>query len=335
MGFRNPFRIQVDENDVAYVSDYSPDSRVNVRGRGPAGTGRFEIVRKPANYGWPVCYRNDLGFFKWSHHEWPATTPLTPAPNTNTQGVPATRPADPARGLRRCVDPEHLAVEPRGRLLRRAGPRGGPAGHRPRHLVLVQRQRSRSAARHAVPAYTQLTPGPNAPGSLTECPRLFPEFGTGGVGPHGSREVRLRPRQPQPEEVPALLRRISDPRRVHARHDARGQARLAEPHHEDQQLPGLRRGRVDNVLLRVRHAHGHAVRCRRRVLPADLRRLVLQREPGRRHVPVGVRQGPARAEGGPEHRPHRRTDAADGELLERGLARPGSGRLDPLRVGLR
>src|SRR3954464_6658071 len=26
MGFRNPFRIQVDENDVAYVSDYSPDA---------------------------------------------------------------------------------------------------------------------------------------------------------------------------------------------------------------------------------------------------------------------------------------------------------------------
>jgi hypothetical protein len=28
MGFRNPFRISVDENDVAYVSDYSPDSNV-------------------------------------------------------------------------------------------------------------------------------------------------------------------------------------------------------------------------------------------------------------------------------------------------------------------
>ena len=28
--------------------------------RGPAGTGRFEIVRKPANYGWPLCYKTDL-----------------------------------------------------------------------------------------------------------------------------------------------------------------------------------------------------------------------------------------------------------------------------------
>ncbi|WP_410965937.1 hypothetical protein, partial [Salmonella sp. SAL4438] len=27
MGFRNPFRIQVDSDYVAYVSDYSPDSQ--------------------------------------------------------------------------------------------------------------------------------------------------------------------------------------------------------------------------------------------------------------------------------------------------------------------
>ena len=62
MGFRNPFRVQVDKNDVAYVSDYSPDSRVPQRSRGPAGTGRYEIVRKPSNYGWPVCYSSELGF---------------------------------------------------------------------------------------------------------------------------------------------------------------------------------------------------------------------------------------------------------------------------------
>ena len=39
MGFRNPFRIQVDENDVAYVSDYSPDSQTPQQFRGPAGHG--------------------------------------------------------------------------------------------------------------------------------------------------------------------------------------------------------------------------------------------------------------------------------------------------------
>ena len=54
MGFRNPFRITLDKNDVAYVTDYSPDSQVPQMFRGPQGTGRVEVVRKPANYGWPL-----------------------------------------------------------------------------------------------------------------------------------------------------------------------------------------------------------------------------------------------------------------------------------------
>nr|WP_281292166.1 PQQ-dependent sugar dehydrogenase [Micromonospora olivasterospora] len=40
MGFRNPFRITLDKNDVAYLTDYSPDSSTAAVGRGrpaPAG----------------------------------------------------------------------------------------------------------------------------------------------------------------------------------------------------------------------------------------------------------------------------------------------------------
>ena len=69
MGFRNPFRIQVDENDVAYISDYSPDANAPARSRGPAGVGRFEIVRKPSNYGYPICYSSKLGYYKWNFSE--------------------------------------------------------------------------------------------------------------------------------------------------------------------------------------------------------------------------------------------------------------------------
>ena len=79
MGFRNPFRIQVDENDVAYVSDYSPDANTPQRGRGPAGTGRFEIVRKPSNYGWPTCYKRDLGVLPVELPRVRARTPPRPA----------------------------------------------------------------------------------------------------------------------------------------------------------------------------------------------------------------------------------------------------------------
>ena len=68
MGFRNPFRIQVDENDVAYVTDYSPDSTPPTPLRAAAGTGRMEIVRKPSNYGWPMCYKTDLPMYKWNYN---------------------------------------------------------------------------------------------------------------------------------------------------------------------------------------------------------------------------------------------------------------------------
>src|SRR4051794_31009849 len=66
MGFRNPFRIQVDANDVAYVTDYSPDAAVPEAFRGPAGTGRVEVVRKPSNYGWPLCVSPTLPYYRWN-----------------------------------------------------------------------------------------------------------------------------------------------------------------------------------------------------------------------------------------------------------------------------
>ena len=45
--------------------------------------GRYEIVRKPSNYGWPTCYKRDLGYYKWNFHEF--------APNTTTAGTPSRR----------------------------------------------------------------------------------------------------------------------------------------------------------------------------------------------------------------------------------------------------
>ncbi|MGH8823799.1 MAG: ThuA domain-containing protein, partial [Jiangellaceae bacterium] len=66
MGFRNPFRIQVDQNDVAYITDYSPDSQTPQNFRGPAGTGRVMVVREPSNYGWPLCYKTDLPYYRWN-----------------------------------------------------------------------------------------------------------------------------------------------------------------------------------------------------------------------------------------------------------------------------
>ena len=136
-------------------------------------------------------------------------------------------------------------------------------------------------------------------------------------------EVPLRPGQPEPDEVPAVLRQLDHPRRVHARtRCARSSStRRTASSRSTASWTAAQANIADSPFdVRVRQPDGHAVRRRRRVLPADLRRRLLRHQPGRRHVPVGVRQGPARAEGRAQRRQDRRRRAADGQLLERGLA---------------
>lgn len=65
MGFRNPFRINLDEHDRVYVTDYSPDARVPSPTRGPEGTGRMMVVDRPGNYGWPYCMQPDLPYLEY------------------------------------------------------------------------------------------------------------------------------------------------------------------------------------------------------------------------------------------------------------------------------
>ena len=63
MGFRNPFRIEINhDNDELYVADYSPDNNNADPLRGPAGHGRWTIVREPGNYGWPYCATAELPY---------------------------------------------------------------------------------------------------------------------------------------------------------------------------------------------------------------------------------------------------------------------------------
>ncbi|MFF7167111.1 PQQ-dependent sugar dehydrogenase [Streptomyces sp. NPDC008086] len=60
MGLRNPFRFGVDDRTgEVYVADYSPDARNANPGRGPAGQGRWMVIDRPANYGWPFCVTQD------------------------------------------------------------------------------------------------------------------------------------------------------------------------------------------------------------------------------------------------------------------------------------
>jgi cytochrome c len=63
MGLRNPFRFAVNRtNGDVYMADYSPDSPEANPARGPAGHGRWMIIRRPGNYGWPFCVTPDLPY---------------------------------------------------------------------------------------------------------------------------------------------------------------------------------------------------------------------------------------------------------------------------------
>src|SRR5215218_7458129 len=86
MGFRNPFRLTVDADDVAHVTDYSPDSQTPAVFRGPPGTGRMMVVDRPANYGWPLCVQPDLPYYRWNFN---TSTPLDDPPQAHECDNPA------------------------------------------------------------------------------------------------------------------------------------------------------------------------------------------------------------------------------------------------------
>ncbi|PZG00261.1 hypothetical protein C1I93_03090 [Micromonospora endophytica] len=160
MGLRNPFRITVDKNDVAYITDYSPDSRDAGVGRGPAGTGRMMVVDKPANYGWPMCVQPDLPYVEMN---W-TTTPISPV-----------APFD-------CAAPKNTSRHNTGLV----------------DLPPVEKSEL---------WYSFNAPTPCAESYLSTptqvCPVLFPELGTGGVGPHGAAKYDYDPELRSETKFPA------------------------------------------------------------------------------------------------------------------------------------
>jgi cytochrome c len=173
MGFRNPFRLNLDQNDVAYVTDYSPDSQTPQVFRGPPGVGRMEIVRHAANYGWPQCASPTLPYYRWN---FAASKPLDDPPQPFECGNPDHGPANTSRfntGL--TVEPALTAPDMFYSYRDNVGtpPQGTPCA-----------------------AYYMQNP----PGT---CPQLFPELGSGGVGPHGAAPYHYDAKNQNPTKFPA------------------------------------------------------------------------------------------------------------------------------------
>jgi PKD repeat protein/type 1 glutamine amidotransferase len=171
MGFRNPFRIQVDDNDVAYVTDYSPDSATPENFRGPAGTGRVEVIRKASNYGWPLCYGPELPYYRWNFN---TSKPLDPTPEAYECDNPERGPQNRSRwNTGADLDP---ATEP-GRV-------NVPPITQP-DLWYSFRDNANPPLGTPCLAYYD--------GSGGSCPQRFPELYTTGVAPHGAAPYRYDP----------------------------------------------------------------------------------------------------------------------------------------------
>ncbi|MDF2731438.1 MAG: carbohydrate-binding protein, partial [Desertimonas sp.] len=168
MGFRNPFRIQVDSDDVAYVTDYSPDSQTPENFRGPAGTGRVEIVRKASNYGWPLCYSPTLPYYKWDFN------------TSTTLGAPYEC-DNPTRG-------------PQNTSRWNTGLEYSPPITQP---DIWYSYRDNAVPPLGTPCFAYY----NGSGA-TSCPQLFPELGTGGVGPHGADKYEWDESNPSETKFP-------------------------------------------------------------------------------------------------------------------------------------
>ena len=271
MGFRNPFRIQVDDDDVAYVTDYSPDSH------GPAALPRPGRHRPRGGRAQAVQLRLAAVLTRRSCRTTAGTS--TPQPlDRDAAGVRVRQPeARPG---------EHVALEHRPTSTQLRPPVTSAAGP----LVLLPRQRQ-PAARHAVPGVLRRL--------RRQLPAAVPRARSRRRRPARRGEVRLRRAQPEHDEVPAVLRRrvrssASSRRTRCARSASTPTTRL-----QDQPPARLRRRRRATLAFPFECDNPMDMQFGpgRQLLPADLRRRLLHGQPRRRHVPVGVRQGPAGAAG--------------------------------------
>ena len=121
---------------------------------------------------------------------------------------------------------QHLPLERERRSDGRARPGVRPAGHGPGDVVLVHAREQ--PGRRCVARRASTTTAPNA-ATHAELSAALPGAADRWRRPARRHDVRLRPDQPGPDEVPAVLRRRDLLRRVHARLPPRDPARRGRP----------------------------------------------------------------------------------------------------------
>lgn len=101
MGFRNPFRIGLNEQTgKLLVADYGPDAGSANATRGPDGRVEWNILDRPGFYGWPYCVSNNVAYNDYnfatgaSGAQFNCAAPKNESPNnTGLTDLPAAIPA--------------------------------------------------------------------------------------------------------------------------------------------------------------------------------------------------------------------------------------------------
>jgi len=127
MGLRNPFRFAVNRsNGDVYVGDYSPDAGAANPLRGPAGHGRWMLINKPANFGWPYCVTPTIPYIdydfatKTSGEAFNCNAPTNDSPyNTGLKRLPSV------------TQPDVWYSYDKSSLFPELGPEGTPGGIAP------------------------------------------------------------------------------------------------------------------------------------------------------------------------------------------------------------
>ena len=134
MGLRNPFRFAINRRTATSTSATTrPTPATANPPRGPAGHGRWMLIKKPANYGWPYCVNaepalrrlrlrhQDLGRGRSTATRRPTTRRITPACGRSR------RSRSPTSGTRTLASPHFPQLGPEGPQAGGIAPMGGPA----------------------------------------------------------------------------------------------------------------------------------------------------------------------------------------------------------------
>jgi cytochrome c len=104
MGFRNPYRMNVDKaTGIVYLGDYGPDSGTSTD-RGPSGQVEFNRITGPGFFGWPYCTGSNTAAETYAHFNYDTNVvgakydcaggpTNTSRNNTGIQKLPAPKPA--------------------------------------------------------------------------------------------------------------------------------------------------------------------------------------------------------------------------------------------------